>query len=86
MVITFSEAMGWLGSFLYVVAYLLLSLKKLTGDNPRYHLLNIAGAVGLIVNALHWRDYPSLAVNIIWMIIGSFALIMMVRRKNSGVN
>jgi hypothetical protein len=83
MVITLPETLGWVGSILYVIAYLLLTLKKVTSDNALYHVLNIAGAVGLIVNAFHWKDFPSMAVNIIWLIIGSIAIIMIIRGKQS---
>lgn len=83
MTITIPEAVGWIGSILYVIAYLLLTLKKMTADNPIYHLLNILGAVGLIINAFHWGNLPSVAVNIVWLLIGAFALIMMVREKRN---
>jgi hypothetical protein len=81
MAITLSEALGWLGSVLYVVAYLLLSLKKFTADNKLYHFLNILGALGLIVNAFHWGNYPSVAVNFVWLVIALFAIIMAIRKK-----
>jgi hypothetical protein len=83
MTITIAEIGGWIGSILYVIAYLLLALKKLDANNPLYHLLNILGAVGLIINAFHWGDLPSVAVNIVWMIIGSFALLMIIRERRN---
>ena len=54
---------------------LLLSLNKLSSDQFLYHLLNIAGAVGLIVHALNLNDYPNLAVNICWGIIAIIAIV-----------
>lgn len=86
MMISLSEALGWIGSLLYVIAYLLLTLKKLQSDSPYYHLLNILGATGLIINAFHWRDFPSLAVNIVWLGIGVIAIFMMIFRGSSRAN
>lgn len=83
MIITLPEAMGWIGSVLYIIAYLLLSLKKLTADNPLYHLLNVLGALGLIVNAFHWGDLPSVVTNIVWLGIGLLAIIMIIREKRN---
>lgn len=81
MMLTLSEVIGWLGSALYIIAYLLLSLRKLKGDSIVYHVLNMLGATGLIVNALHWKDYPSLSVNIAWFCIGLLALVMILRSR-----
>lgn len=80
--ITLAEALGWFGSALYILAYLLLSLKKLTADSSLYHSLNILGATGLIVNAFHLGDFPSMAVNLVWVAIALFAIIMIYRRKH----
>ncbi|HEX7754849.1 MAG TPA: hypothetical protein VF421_05890 [Niabella sp.] len=66
---------GWTGTIAYLAAYLLLSLNKLSSDQFLYHLLNIAGAVGLIVHALNLNDYPNLAVNICWGIIAIIAIV-----------
>lgn len=80
MEMTFSEALGWAGSLSYVAAYLLLSLKKISADRPLYHLMNLVGAAGLILNGLAMRDFPSVAVNIAWMCIGLMALFMIAGR------
>jgi hypothetical protein len=76
-----SDLIGWLGTLAYIVAYLLLSLGKLKAEQKAYHLLNILGALGLIVNAIHLKDYPNIVVNTVWFAIGSMALIFIIRRK-----
>jgi len=79
--ITFAEILGWIGSTVYIIAYLLLSLKKVTADSPMYHLLNIVGAVGLIINAFHWKNYPSVLVNVAWFFIATVAISMILIKK-----
>lgn len=83
---TLPELIGWTGSLLYIVAYLLLCLKKLNADSTLYHLLNILGAVGLIINAFHWNDFPSAAVNFAWLGIGLFAIFLIIRKRRSRAN
>ncbi|OQP54364.1 hypothetical protein A4H97_22615 [Niastella yeongjuensis] len=65
---------GWIGSIAYVIAYLLLSLNKISSGKKLYHILNIIGAIGLIFNACYLNDYPNLAINIIWGIIAFIAM------------
>lgn len=65
---------GWIGSFFYIIAYFLLSIKKLKADKPLYQILNILGGACLIVNSLHQQDYPSIFTNAVWAMIGVFAI------------
>jgi hypothetical protein len=81
MTANFSNLVGWLGTLSYIIAYFLLSLGKLKAEQKTYHLLNILGAVGLIVNAIHLNDYPNIIVNVVWFAIGFAALIYIIKKK-----
>ena len=68
------ETAGWIGAALILLAYLLLSMGKVTGQSPLYQGMNIVGAAGFIVNGW-WHDaLPSAVLNVIWMLIGGVAL------------
>ncbi len=70
------ELIGWIGSLVYISAYLLLSLKKLNAHKAPYQLLNILGGGCLIVNSLHKQDYPSVFTNAVWATIGIIAIVL----------
>lgn len=76
---------GWLGVIIYLVAYLLLVVKKLKSDRPLYHLLNILGAIGLLLNAWLLNDYPNLVINIIWALIAVYAIVMIFVRSSDNI-
>jgi len=76
-----SSAFGWIGTFSYLIAYLLLSINKLKSSQKIYHLLNIVGAAGLTYNALVLNDYPNVIVNIAWATIALIAILVIVRKK-----
>ena len=78
-----ATSLGWIGTFLYLLAYLPLSIKKLRADNRLYHLLNIFGAIGLTYNAVSLNDYPNVIVNIVWAIIALSAILLIGRRKQN---
>ena len=67
------EIVGWSGALLILLAYLLLSLGKLTGQSLLYQSMNVAGAAGFIVNGWWHGALPSTALNVVWMGIGAFA-------------
>jgi len=68
------EAAGWIGAGRILLAYLLLSMGKVTGQTPLYQGMNIIGAAGFIINGWWHGAIPSAALNVIWMMIGGVAL------------
>ncbi|HZB12305.1 MAG TPA: hypothetical protein VE467_04740 [Chryseolinea sp.] len=68
------EIIGWIGAFLYIIAYFLVSIKKIRADQLNFQLLNISCGICLIVNSLHQSDYPSVFTNGVWAGIRIFAI------------
>ena len=68
------EVVGWAGALLILLAYLLLSMGKLTGQSLTYQGMNIVGAAGFVINGWWHGALPSTALNVVWMGIGLFAL------------
>ena len=72
------EILGWVGSLLVLIAYALNINKKLSADSLTYYLLNILGSALLIINTAFHHAYPSMVVNVIWVII---PIVTIVRHK-----
>jgi hypothetical protein len=68
------ELIGWSGAALILGAYALLSLGKLRAESLTYHLMNVLGAAGFVVNSGWNGALPSAAMNVVWMGIGIYAL------------
>jgi hypothetical protein len=68
------DAIGWMGAALLLVAYAMVSSKKLDVDSAAYQLLNIVGSVFLVANTIFYRAYPSSFVNVIWAAIAIFSI------------
>ncbi len=45
--------------------------------------MNVAGAAGFIVNGWWHGAMPSAVLNVIWMLIGGFALLRIVNRRRT---
>ena len=68
------DAIGWMGAAALLVAYAMVSYKKLEGDSTAYQFLNIAGSLLLAVNTISYGAYPSSFVNMIWIGIAVFSI------------
>lgn len=68
------DILGWIGTFLFLAAYLLVSIKKVDGDSLLYQAMNIVAGILLVINTFYWKAYPSLGLNAAWIGIGLFAL------------
>ena len=80
------EAAGWAGAALILVAYLLLSMGRLTGQSPVYQWMNVFGAAGFVVNGWWHGAIPSAALNVLWLLIGGFALWRIWKKRNSSTS
>ncbi|MGB4703686.1 MAG: hypothetical protein WBI18_01220 [Candidatus Saccharicenans sp.] len=66
---------GWSGALMLLLAYFLVSTRKLAGDSLAYQLLNLAGSALLLLNAYHFGAFPSVGVNSVWIIIAILTII-----------
>ena len=77
------EVVGWAGASLILLAYLVLSAGKLTGQSLVYQAMNVVGAAGFIVNGWWHGAIPSAVLNVIWMLIGGIALWRILARRRA---
>lgn len=68
------EVTGWAGALAVLLAYGLVSSERMSSRSPTYQLLNVGGAVGLVINSSWNGAIPSAVVNLIWIGIGVYAL------------
>lgn len=71
---TIINILGWAGTIIYLIAYGLISAKKVEGDSWLYQGLNIVAGTFLIINTIYLRAYPSAGLNIAWVGIAFITL------------
>ena len=69
------DVAGWVGVVALLVAYGLVSTRRIEGDSVTYQLLNWAGAALLIVNSFYSGAFPSVGINLVWIGIAIYALV-----------
>ena len=73
------EALGWVGTITFVVAYYGVSFGKLKADSLTYQLMNLFGAIAVGFSVFVKQAWPAFALEIIW---GGIALATLLRLSN----
>jgi hypothetical protein len=68
------DAVGWLGAAALLVAYAMVSSRRLEGHSVVFQFLNVGGSLLLAANTIFYGSYPSTFVNLIWAAIAVFAI------------
>jgi hypothetical protein len=79
----FITVIGWTGALSNVAAYALVTAKRIAPDSLSFQGLNIFGAALLSVSASVYGAWPSAVVNVIWVVIGAYALYVFWRRHTA---
>ncbi|MED7925683.1 hypothetical protein SMD20_15620 [Nonomuraea sp. LP-02] len=70
---------GWAGAAVLLSAYALVSSGRIQGDGLTYQVMNLFGAVGLMVNSAWSAAWPSAGLNLVWAAIGVVALVKLAK-------
>ena len=80
------EVAGWGGAVLILLAYLLLSAGRLTGQSLLYQGMNVVGAAGFVINGWWHGAMPSAALNVLWLLIGAVASWRILKKRGSSTS
>lgn len=65
---------GFIGMGLLVLGYFLVNSGKISDDNPRFHLINLAGAGGILISLLAAWNLPVFILESCWAAISLVGL------------
>ena len=75
---SFTEFAGWAGVLSILLAYALLTFDVLSADQAAYHILNLVGGAGIIIDAVADKNYQPVVLNLIWAVIAVYAIVRVV--------
>lgn len=78
------EIAGWIGAVCVLGAYMLLSAGRMSGNSVPFHLLNMIGAGGFVINTWWHGAIPSMVLNVIWCGVGLYSLLRIARSRSAG--
>ena len=72
------EIAGWYGVVAIVGAYLAVSIGYTSPESMNFQLLNLTGAIGIMIDALHVKNYQPAVLNAIWLVIAVVAIVRII--------
>lgn len=70
-----SQIAGWLGVILILLAYTLTTLEVIRSADLAAGLLNLFGAIGIIISSYPKRDFQPVILNAVWLLVAIIGLI-----------
>jgi hypothetical protein len=77
------DILGWIGSIEVIAAYALNSYQKIKSDSIAFQLLNLTGAIFLIINSIYKQAYPFTFINTVWSVIAIVAIVGITRKRTN---
>ena len=72
---------GFIGMLFVVVAYLFLQMNKYTIKSLQYQLLNLVGAILLLISLFVHFNLGSFIIEIFWIIITIYGIVVNLKNK-----
>lgn len=81
---TWFDLVGNIGVFLVVLAFYLLQTERITSRDIRYSLLNLTGAILLLISLLFNWNLSSVIIELFWIGISLIGIFKHLTRKSAG--
>lgn len=78
---TWFDLVGNLGVFLVVLAFYLLQTERLSSHDLRYSLLNLSGAILLLISLMVNWNLSSVIIELFWIAISLIGIVRHFSRK-----
>jgi len=78
-----ADIVGYLGSAMIILAYFLLQSGKVTSEDIRYPLINLIGAILLMISLTVHTNMPSVVIEIFWIGISVYGIWKILKKKKT---
>lgn len=73
-----AEIAGWYGILAILAAYVLVSFTLISSDSLLFQLLNLTGAIGVMIISTYKKVVQSIVLNIFWAAVAVIAIIRII--------
>jgi hypothetical protein len=73
--------LGFMGAGLILLAYLQVSRGAWKGKSLAFQLVNLFGALALVLYSIALTAYANVLLNVVWLVVAFIALVQLYRTK-----
>lgn len=70
-----NDVIGWVGVLLILLAFALTTFEIINAKDIAYGLLNLFGALGIIISSYTKKDFQPVILNIAWLLVAITGII-----------
>ena len=78
----FHNITGMLGVGCIILAYLLLQLDRIKSNQLSYSLINLTGALLVMVSLIRFWNLPSFVIEVFWVLISIWGIVKWIRHRS----
>lgn len=71
---TITEIFGVIGAALVILAYFMLTTRRWKGDDAVFHIVNLVGAICIVVSLTHYWNLGTFIIECFWVSISGYGL------------
>jgi hypothetical protein len=76
-----ADWIGVVGSILIAAAYFGVSSGRMAGDQPPFQLVNLSGAVLILISLYYRPNAGAIVIEVLWVLIAVYSLIRHYRKS-----
>lgn len=75
------DLIGYAGVFMVLVAYTLLQARRMDGNGVLYPLINLIGAVLILISLLYKPNMPAIVMEAAWVVVSVVGIFFAIRTR-----
>lgn len=75
------DLIGYAGVFMVLVAYTLLQARRMDGNGVLYPLINLIGAILILISLLYKPNMPAIVMEAAWAVVSVIGIFFAFRAK-----
>ena len=75
------DLIGYAGVFMVLVAYTLLQARRMDGNGVCYPLINLVGAILILISLLYKPNMPAIVMEAAWVVVSVIGIFFAVRTR-----
>mgnify|MGYP000521152699 FL=1 len=75
------DLIGYAGVFMVLVAYTLLQARRMDGNGVWYPLINLVGAILILISLLYKPNMPAIVMEAAWVVVSVIGIFFAIKAR-----
>ncbi len=79
---SWTDLIGYVGVFMVLVAYTLLQARRMDGNGVWYPLINLVGAILILISLLYKPNMPAIVMEAAWVVVSVVGIFFAIKARS----